>query len=403
MRCEILTSMQADVQPLTPGGVAAKTLARVWSGAAGTLVSAAPGAGKTALVVDVLTHLVLRAGLRVAVATPTREQAYAITCRLHAVFGKGWVQAPISGAEDRLPHQVWADTRELDPRRRGEGSVTVRTIEAYRYRVNDDCDVMVVDEGYQSTFASLASAAAGAPQLLVVGDSGQIGPVVSEDVTVLEQWGVSPHLRAPDVLAQRADFETLHLGTTYRLGPDTTDIVGLLYPFPLTSGRPLRQLADGDEVLPEVTSLCVDGLSDFNDLDMLSMVAKRAAWLATLRRYDGELDQWTPMTDDDVAVVVSRNSQVSLVRGMVDALGHGDITVGTANKLQGGQWSAVVTIDPLAGVATPGERDVTTGLLCVMISRHTTHLTWVHTPQVELDDPLGLSVRAALAAHDEDR
>lgn len=387
-----------DIPDLVPGSVAAKVVARVWSGGPGTLVSAAPGAGKTTLVIECLRHLVLRAGMRVVVATPTREQAYGITERTVALMPPGWVEAPVAGAEGRLSPRAFATTRGLDPHRGGPGSVTVRTIESCRYGARLDADLMVVDEGYQSTFSALTSAAGQVPQLLVVGDSGQIGPVVPEDVSVLDRWGATPHHRAPDALAARPDFETLHLDTSYRLGADTCEVVSLMYPFEVRSGRPERTLFVDELPVPELSALDIGRVADLNDISMLSGAVARAVAASTGTRHDGDVDADLAMTDADVCVVVSRNSQVSLVRGMLDEAGHPGIMVGTANRLQGGQWSAVVAVDPLAGVASPGERDLDNGLLCVMVSRHTTHLTWVHATIADTVgmDALGRQVRDRL-------
>jgi hypothetical protein len=50
---------------LVPGSVTAKALLRVWSGAAVSVIDSPPGAGKTQLVSEVVSHLVDAARLRV--------------------------------------------------------------------------------------------------------------------------------------------------------------------------------------------------------------------------------------------------------------------------------------------------------------------------------------------------
>jgi hypothetical protein len=82
------------------------------------------------------------------------------------------------------------------------------------------------------------------------------------------------------------------------------------------------------------------------------------------------------------------------------------ITVGTANSLQGGQWRAVVALDPFVGYTTATPHQLSPGRLCVMASRHMTHLTWVSDGGWELAlmdiDPdeaeKGRKVRQALTA-----
>ena len=61
------------------------------------------------------------------------------------------------------------------------------------------------------------------------------------------------------------------------------------------------------------------------------------------------------------------------------ALGLGDVTVGTADQLQGGQWPAVVVIDPLAA-SSISDHHLSLGRLCVMLTRHVGHCSFVTTP-----------------------
>lgn len=107
-------------------------------------------------------------------------------------------------------------------------------------------------------------------------------------------------------------------------------------------------------------------------------------------------------TGADVAVIVSRNSQVAIVSGLLRQAGVEDVTVGTADKLQGGEWPLVVALDAAAG-APADDHSLSTGRLAVMISRHTTHLSWVHDPAqspgaIELSGA-GRQVRRLLAAN----
>jgi hypothetical protein len=115
-----------------------------------------------------------------------------------------------------------------------------------------------------------------------------------------------------------------------------------------------------------------------------------------------------PLKAKDVAVVVSHNAQENTIQSILESFKIAGITVGTADKLQGGQWHAVVALDPLVGYTSAGTHQLAPGRLCVMASRHMTHLTWVHQEGWEdaLTDPdidqteamLGIRVRRALTA-----
>ena len=107
-----------------------------------------------------------------------------------------------------------------------------------------------------------------------------------------------------------------------------------------------------------------------------------------------------------MSVVVSHNVQSSSVKALLDAPGLGQVTVGTADRLQGGQWHVTVAVDPLIGHSAAGSHQLSPGRLCVMASRHMTHLAWVHDGEwadrlaevadSPADAAVGLQVRKAL-------
>ena len=80
------------------------------------------------------------------------------------------------------------------------------------------------------------------------------------------------------------------------------------------------------------------------------------------------------------AVLVSRAAHERELLAMFGGMGHTDITVGTADKLQGGQWPVVIALDPIAGEETFGGHQTSMGRLVVMTSRHSARLTWAHSP-----------------------
>src|SRR5699024_7747431 len=111
-----------------------------------------------------------------------------------------------------------------------------------------EVDVMIFDEAYQTTFDAATAAADTSPQVLMVGDPGQIGPVNTVDTTPWDGDEVAPHHRAPEGLAGREDAEVLHLPSTFRLGPRTTGVIAPLYDFEFASLRPQARISDLDEI-----------------------------------------------------------------------------------------------------------------------------------------------------------
>ena len=88
--------------------------------------------------------------------------------------------------------------------------------------------------------------------------------------------------------------------------------------------------------------------------------------------------QQRTVVESDIAIVVSRSTQVTKITAMLRAGGRSRISVGTADKLQGGQWAVVVALDPITGAPDLGSHQISLGRTCVMLSRHKARLVWVH-------------------------
>lgn len=273
---------------------------------------------------------------------------------------------------------------------------------------------MIVDEAYQATFADVSAAADNADQILMVGDPGQIGPVVTADVSAFRGKDQAPHMRAPEVFVQKTGAVVHRLDTTYRLGQETVDAIAPLYNFPFTSSRPDRYLTDehGNRV-SEVVPLQIPVAPTHQHMDTMLTVARYAAnlvgtELVETARDSGELIR-RPLETTDIAIVVAHNTQRTAIQAILrDAFGIEGIVADTADSLQGGQWHAVVALDPFVGYTSAGTHQLSPGRLCVMASRHQTTLLWLHdgawettlqTAEIDEEDAqLGLKVRYALTA-----
>ena len=194
--------------------------------------------------------------------------------------------------EFNLVHSVPSGTQSGNAR-----SVMVRTVASASGVTNPvDVDVVIVDEAYQTTLSDMAVALRLANQVVLVGDPGQIGPVVTVDDSVWAKHSTSPTRRAPEMLAERPDAVVVELDTTYRLGPVSTELLNRLYDFPIHCGRSPRHVAfdpalDRPDVrtpaggLPEVARLVVPNVVGRNDSGYLRTVAETAR---LLRGPDGE-------------------------------------------------------------------------------------------------------------------
>lgn len=381
--------LAAGLPPLMPGSAMAKALCQVWSGNPVTVVDSAPGAGKTQMVVDVAAHLVLGAHLSLVVATPTRNQAVSVAHRLARLIEPSLIRFAVSGIPvGSLPVGVKSMRPRVGDR---EAQVEIRTLKSCEMRP-PDCDTMIVDEAYQATFASIAEASRSADQILAVGDPGQIGPVVTVDTSIWDGVRFAPHMRAPDAIKQRPDTSVLAMGASWRLGTPSLRAIAPLYDFELTSARPPRSaISPSGDRLPEIASVAVPATGDPDSPATMRTVAETAASLISTtltgpgRSTDGEqvLLAWDA-EPSDIAVALSRNTQVAAVTAMLAQAGlvtadrpEGSVTVGTADRLQGGEWPLVVAVDPTIG-GTDDDHALNLGRLAVMLSRHTTRMVWVH-------------------------
>lgn len=355
-------------QTLVPGSVLSEALYETVSGRRVTIIDSPPGSGKTTLLVNAALWLGANTDLTVTVAAPTRAAATSVAKRLADVHEQASVVLALNGVDKASTTAI--HTPGSGAFQGHAGDIVVRTMASMAMSTSTTSDLLIVDEAYQSTFASLTAAAKGSEQVLMVGDPGQIGPVITADTSVFEDSPYPPHGRAPDVLRNHPSATVAHLATSYRLGQATVDAIAPLYDFPFDSSRPNRHMVGHDEI----ESIQIDRL---DSVDLYAEVARLAA------TYVGQevvtADGSRPLTPSDVCVVAGDNMAVNGIAGFLSAMGkYPGITVGTADRLQGGQWHAMIALDPLASASTVSDHHLALGRLCVMASRHMTHLTWVH-------------------------
>lgn len=361
--------------PITAG-----VLHSVWSGDPVTIVPSPPGAGKTTLVALLAATLADRAGLRVAVAAQTRSQAAEVAARTGRLTDHVRLAWPKT-----QPAPDLSDTATLLSQGRGTlrypdsgGGVVVAT--TARWLLSDPsalaADVVIVDEAWQATYGDVGALGAFAAQVVLVGDSGQIDPVVTGSTERWEGSQTGPHVPAPIALmAAHGDaVSVVTLRHTWRLGPATTALIQpACYPdLPFVSRRPPEHVTVDGRHAPEVEAIQVNAPGGPGDAAMLATVADRARRLierATLTTAEGT----RTMRAEDVVVVLPHVSQAGAVRAML--ADHPAVLVGTANAVQGMERPAAVALHPLAGYRDANTFGTDPGRACVMLSRHRAHLS----------------------------
>jgi hypothetical protein len=216
-----------------------------WSCDPAVVVAAPPGAGRTRLVVHVADQLQHRAGLRVAIAAQTRQQALAVASRAAAIGA----QVGLLGQKDSarppgldLRVQYLAGTAHLAKWKGVAVATTARWL--WISEQTYIADICIVDEAWQLTYADLGGLGPLSAQVVLGGDPGQIAPVVTGNVHRWETWAAGPQRPALDALmaAYPDDIARLQLTRTWRLGPQTSALVQpAFYPeLPFDSARPPR-------------------------------------------------------------------------------------------------------------------------------------------------------------------
>lgn len=402
-------SVEAPAEPqykstLVKGSSLARVLYQVMSGMPIVIVPAPPGGGKSTLVAELVNQLFMREDFTIVVAVPTKNAGAELAKRIHHELG-GVFNDESGHMESRVKWAITSDTlkpAELTHTVR-DTKISIRTV-ASCVSSPPACDVMIIDEAWQCINADVAPASDKADQIIMVGDSGQIGPVITIDVSQFK-GDFAPHLQAPISYGKMENAAIVPVNVTYRLGAETVNAIAPLYDFEFASMRPDRALVHPTfGRMSEIESVEFGQVETPDDKVLLNDVLARA--IGFIGAVVDEAGVKTTLKDTDVAIVVAHNSQSAPLMALAADKGLEGLLIGTADKLQGSQRHAVVSLDPLAGQSEAKDHHVSSGRACVMASRHMTHLTWMYPSNwrqlleaSELEDaPLGIVVRERLIA-----
>jgi hypothetical protein len=407
----------ADQQPLGPpvpqppvlhhtDPTIAAALFAAWSGDPAVVVASPPGAGKTRLVVHLAEQLHRRAQLKIAIAAQTRSQALDVANRTAAIGGQVGL---LGSRESQRPEALDRHATYLQgvaQLRTWRGIVVATTARWLWVNERDyTADVIIVDEAWQMTYADLGGLGPLSAQVVLVGDPGQIAPVVTGDPRRWRDWSAGPQRAAPEALlaAYPESVTRLRLAHTWRLGPVTTALIQPVFyaDLPFDSLRPQRHIEKDDIVLPELGVQQVQTVAGPGDPILAETAAARVVDLLD-RGFVVDKNGSKPIGPGDVAVVTPHVEQASAVAARLANLPG--VLIGTANQAQGLEREAVVVVHPLAGYRDAPSFAVDPGRLCVALSRHRAHATVIVDPETELvlrqaqaDDPN--NVKLAIQRH----
>ncbi|MFN8531978.1 MAG: AAA domain-containing protein [Dehalococcoidia bacterium] len=366
-------------------------LSSQWSGEPAVIVDSPPGAGKTEAVIRLAAQSLGVMGERCAVVTQTNAQAADLARR----FGKRFSRLPAQllwseehGEPDGLPPSVSLIHRSGDV---PDGPcLTIANAAKWSYQLGnlrEGFALQVVDEAYQLRDNLFHQIAQLADRIVLVGDPGQIAPVVP---VATERWAddpAGPQVAAPRALLHRhPNLPVYRLPVSYRLVPDTVEIVQPAFypdlPFAAATApgerraeapiagmtpldRPITLLRGASLVLATLPARQT-GDEDDELAGAIVRLAERLIQRAVRIRDPGNAGRLTP---ERIGVVCAHVAQVAAVRSRLPPT-LSSVRVETADRFQGLDRDVTLVWHPLSG-----RRDLTgfqldAGRLCVMLSRH---------------------------------
>ncbi|MFF7972740.1 AAA domain-containing protein [Streptomyces sp. NPDC007905] len=360
----------------------------------GVVVDSPPGAGKSTLVVRAALELA-DAGRPLMVVAQTNAQVDDLVLRLaekNPDLPVGRLHSsdadPYDKALDDLPGvRTSAKAADLN----GLPVVLSTAAKWAHVKADEPWRHAIVDEAYQMRSDSLLAVAGLFERALFVGDPGQLDPFA---IVGSEQWaGLSYDPSASAVttlLAHNPDLPQHRLPVSWRLPASAAPLVSDAFypytPFRSGTGHDDRRLAfavpaDGsgpDRVIDEAAE------SGWGLLELPARhtprtdpEAVRAVATVVRRLLDRggaavseRSPEPSPLTADRIAVGTAHRDQAAAVRSALADLGVFDVTVDTANRLQGREYDVTVVLHPLSGRPDATAFHLETGRLCVLASRH---------------------------------
>ncbi|RVU24575.1 helicase [Streptomyces antnestii] len=362
--------------------------------ARGTVVDSPPGAGKSTLVVRAALELA-DAGRPLMVIAQTNAQVDDLVLRLaekNPELPVGRLHSSDADPYDKALDDLANVRKSTKAGDLAPLPVVISTAAKWAHVKDvDPWQHAIVDEAYQMRSDALLAVAGLFERALFVGDPGQLDPFA---IVGAEQWaGLSYDPSASAVttlLAHNPELPQHRLPVSWRLPASAAPLVsGAFYPYtPFRSGTDhgdrrlsFKAASDGsgpDRVIDEAADAGW-GLLELpaGHTPRTDPEAVRALALVVRRLLDRDGvtvsergPEPTPLTPDRIAVGTAHRDQAAAVRAALADLGVTDVTVDTANRLQGREFDVTVVLHPLSGRPDATAFHLETGRLCVLASRH---------------------------------
>lgn len=358
------------------------------------VVRAPPGSGKTFLLLRGVAHARGKR-LRVAVGAQTNSQADDICRRLSRDYPH--VNVVRFGASGRSPAHLgdtvsWTSNRKALPR---GPCVVVATVAKWTLTgLEDPFDILFVDEAWQMAWADFMLCAKVAPSFVLIGDPGQIPPVVPIPAQRWETSPRAPHHPAPEVILTDPlpPRLTLDLPACRRLPHDSVELVRPFYDFefaswagpgeryvriPPAEGRrsrvdPALDLFATGSMVAITMPTPAEGPPLELDEEIAVLAAETAARVLErgARAVADDDGGERPLRPREIGLAATHRVMNTAIHQALPAALRDEVVADTPERWQGLERKLMIVVHPLSGVTAPSSFDLETGRLCVMISRH---------------------------------
>ncbi len=363
-----------------------------WHDVPAVRLDSPPGAGKTGVVERLAAQSLGVLGERCMIATQTNEQAFDLARRLAERYRKLTFTLFVK-RELALPDDLARCGNLIIVRNEADlpDGPCVVIANAHKWIwVRDPLEfhLLIVDEAFQLPDFRFHQLAGFARRVVLIGDPGQIPPIVTCDIDRWKSNQAGPHVAAPLALTHRhPDVLRLKLPVSRRLMPDTVRFVQpAFYPdlpfqaFSKPGDRRLTAETGTGQGIDAVIDVALAGASIVS-LELPEDITSQsdpvaadaiATLIIRLKERKGRVVEdghERLLRPSDVGVVCAHVSQVTAVtERMPPELS--DILVETADRYQGLERDVMVVHHPLSGRADASEFHMDVGRLCVMLTRH---------------------------------
>jgi hypothetical protein len=362
----------------------------------GIVVDSPPGAGKTTLVAASAIRL-FEAGERCMVVAQTNNQIDDLVVRL-ASNARNMRIGRLSGGDYIAPDRLRAlnnVTVETSVDRLHDVDVVLATAAKWATVKDRHWQWAIVDEAYQMRSDMLLLIANRFDRALFVGDPGQLDPFSIVDTPRWIGLPYDPLQSAVAVLlAHNPALQPPHrLPVSWRLAASAAPVISEAF-YPFTGFRAgtahgarrleftaagMRSAIDDTLMMAASSGWALHELPARHTLRTDGQAADAAAEIAArllTRRAVGTCERHPEgrrVGPDRIAIGVAHRDQADQIRAALTraaAAGAAQITVDTANRLQGREFDVTIVVHPLSGRRDATAFHLEAGRLCVLASRH---------------------------------